>query len=490
MLIDMMQNEINKTKTFTENGAVAYETTGNLFTTFLFKVSAYRKISTEAIQNDFTQLYFSDKELALKFLFYIGDVREGLGERRLFRICFNTLCALDEDEAIRVLNFIPEYNRWDSLVMLVDSGNPKVANVVVDIVSNQLAHDIMACNSNKPISLLAKWMPSINTSSAQTRGLANKLASLLDMNPRTYRRTLSKLRAKLKVVERDMAGGKWSSINYEAVPSKANLIYKNAFMRHDAERRQLYLKDLAAGKVKINSSVTFPHEIIHKYDPSAWYSVDYDETYEQLWKALPQYGLEDTLVVRDGSGSMCGEPLTVANALAIYCAEHNNDVWKNKFITFSSRPEVVDMTKCETLKEKLDLLHTYNDYSTTDLYATFKLLLDTALANKLTQDQMPKSIMVISDMQFNGWGMKLDSTLMENIVAEYEANGYKMPRLCFWNVAGRYSNTVPIQKNELGLVLISGFSLNLMKMVLADELDPFENLLKILNSERYSSLVK
>lgn len=486
MLIDMMKDKV---KTVTENGAVAYKTTGNLFTNFLFKVSAYRKIEDDEIQKDFTQLYFSDKELAIKFLFYIGDVRQGLGERRLFRVCFDRLCALDENAAVKVLEFIPEYNRWDSLIRLIDNDNPKVVINVLDIISEQLVKDLTA---DKQISLLAKWMPSINTSSAQTRELAHKMAALLDMNPRTYRRTLSKLRAKLKVVERDMSGRNWGLINYEAVPAKANLNYFKAFMRHDQERRQKYLDDLAAGKAKINSSVLFPHEIIAKYDDRFSYRslVEYNETYEQMWKALPDYALQDTLVVRDGSGSMYGQPLIVANALSIYCAEHNNEGWKNKFITFSSHPEVVDMNGCDNLKEKLDLLRTYNDCSNTNLYATFKLLLDTALTNNVPQEQMPKNILVISDMQFDGRYMRFDSTLMEDIVAEFEANGYKMPRLCFWNVAQHYANTIPIQYNELGLVLISGFSLNLMKMVLADELDPFENLLKILNSERYNLLSK
>ena len=207
MLIDMMKDKV---KTVTENGAVAYKTTGNLFTNFLFKVSAYRKIEDDEIQKDFTQLYFSDKELAIKFLFYIGDVRQGLGERRLFRVCFDRLCALDVDAAVKVLEFIPEYNRWDSLIRLIDSDNPKVVINALDIISGQLVKDLTA---DKQISLLAKWMPSINTSSAQTRELAHRLAALLDMNSRTYRRTLSKLRAKLKVVERDMSARNWGLIN-------------------------------------------------------------------------------------------------------------------------------------------------------------------------------------------------------------------------------------------------------------------------------------
>ena len=192
--------------------------------------------------------------------------------------------------------------------------------------------------------------------------------------------------------------------------------------------------------------------------------------------------------------------LDVATSLAIYAAEHNSQNWYNKFITFSSKPEFVDMSHCKSLRDKIMYCSNFNDCSNTDIYKTMELILNTALNKHYKQYQLPKTILIVSDMQFDSdhhsyWSQgntvwehgsfNFDKTLFESIQMRYKQFGYKLPRIVFWNVDSRGNKTIPIQQNECGLTLVSGFSTNIFKMVLGEDLDPYKQLLSILNSERY-----
>jgi hypothetical protein len=231
---------------------------------------------------------------------------------------------------------------------------------------------------------------------------------------------------------------------------------------------------------------------------------DYDETIEQLWKNLPDMVKEEsnTLVVADGSGSMTvtvGESgvtaLEVANALAIYFAEHNHGAFANKYITFSSRPQLVDFSNATTLRDKLKIALNHREVTNTNIEATFDLILQTAIKNNYEQSDMPENIVIISDMEFDvatydfGYYEKKDSTLFDTIAEKYERAGYKMPRLVFWNVNSR-TNTIPVKQNDLGVALISGFSVNLCNMVLSGETDPYIALVKEIIKERYYPVIE
>lgn len=491
--VELIKNESKKEKTFTENGAVAYATSGKELLDFNFKLSQFRNMNEEEIKKHFTNVYFEDPLVAIKFVFYVGDVRGGLGERKVFRACTDWLADNKPEVMIALLDLIPEYTRWDNLIRLIDNKN--VADKCYDIIFEQLANDIVAMSKKKPISLLAKWMPSENASSADTRRKAKMLIPRLGLSSKAYRKSLSALRKYLDVVEVKTSANSWSEINYETVPSQANLKYKNAFMKHDTDRRIEYLNSLISGTAKINAGVLQPHEIVNNYS-SGWWSVgDYDETNEQLWKNLPNIMIEDTLVVRDGSGSMgCsitpGSKLTcldVATALAIYCSEHNSEAWKDKFITFSARPKFVDLSKCSNLRDKIVKCYDESDMSNTNIEATMHLILKTAVNNGLSQDEMPSNILIISDMQFD---MRYNSfhwnkSLFEQIAEDFAEYGYKLPKIIFWNVAARDSSTIPMQNNELGLILCSGFSINNMKMFMSGEINPYKILLEQINAERY-----
>lgn len=353
----------------------------------------------------------------------------------------------------------------------------------------------------KKISSIGKWLCSENASSKETKRKAYIIRNGLGWDSEKYRKTLTKLRKYLDIVERKMSAKEWGEIDYNTVPSKANLIYNSAFLRNDENRRRKYLEDLTNGvkDVKINAGVLQPHEIVAKYTSDGWWSnnvKDYDETLEQLWKNLPDMTVSNTLVVRDGSGSMCspisGQTtcLDVATALTVYMCDHNTGGWKGKFVTFSSHPEVVDVSAEETLHDKLDKISNYEDCSNTDIYATMKLILNTAVNNKIPQEEMPETIVVVSDMEFDGWRFNFNKTLFEDIIDEYKVAGYKMPRLCFWNINDRGEKSVPLQQNDLGLILCSGFSVQIMKMFMSNKLDPYEILLETINSPRYDAVAE
>lgn len=510
--MNAIKQTLNNETRLTENGAVGYRTTGKELLDLNFSVASLRGLSDDEIARRFKKAFCEDKILAMKWLFYARDVRQGLGERRLFRVVLADLVRTNPEMVIPVINLIPEYGRYDDLWCLLDDVHS--ARHVYQIVDKQLTQDLENMRLNKPVSLLAKWMPSINASSPKTKAYGKRLAKVLRLSEREYRKALTKLRAYLDVVEVKMSSKEWSDIRYEAVPSRANLIYNSAFLRNDEERRRDYLGKLEKGETKINASVLFPHDIVNKYGLGYRGGKPKDTTLEALWKALPDTvkGCGNTIVVADGSGSMRCEvdpkssvtALDVANALAIYFAEHSSGQFKDKYITFSERPQFVDFSKCDSLHAKLQTAYAHNEVANTNIEAVFDLILTTAINNHMSQDDLPANILIISDMEFDScatagepqlirgfWSNsyrctgKPTQTLFNTIAQKYTAHGYKMPRLVFWNVNSR-TGTIPVKENDLGVALVSGFSVNVVKMVMSGKTDPFECLLETLNSERYS----
>lgn len=506
-----LEKQLNSEKKFTENGEVGYRTSGKELLNLNFAVSSMRNWDEKEICKAYTKAYYEDSLLAVKWLFYLRDIRSnGIGERRAFRICFKWLVDNHFENVMSLVELIPEYGRYDDWMCLLDT---KANDIVVDQIRRQLEKDICNMDQRKEVSLLAKWLPSCNASSDITKQYAKQVCKMLGLKESEYRKTLSALRSYLQVVEVKMSAKKWSEINYSKLPSRANLMYGNAFLRNDEERRRNFLSKLSRGEVTINAGTLLPSDIVHNYYQanSRWrwrFELgDYDESLEGLWNALPDYVVGDssTLVVRDGSGSMTTtigntsvSALDVATALTIYFAEHLKGQFFNKFITFSSRPEMIDMSNATCLRDKLEICEAHDDCSNTDLKAVFKLILSTAIDNGLKQDDLPSNILIVSDMEFDSmmgehYRNELDGncssskTLLESISDEFQIHGYKMPRLIFWNICSR-TNTIPLQENEAGVALVSGFNPAVYNMVLSDELDPYKCLLEQINSERYNAI--
>lgn len=495
----------------TENGMVGYKTTFHPLLDTNFKISSYRHCSDEEIKKDVNTILASeDASYILKFLFMVRDVRSGLGERRLFRVALKEVLKANFENKSEIVtdliqNQVSKFGRYDDLFIFLGTEYEKV---LIDTIHTQLRNDYANMTNGKSISLLAKWMPSENTSSPQTKKLAKTFIKAFGSTSKEYRKLLSALRAYLKVTETYTSANNWGEINYNEVPSKANLKYKDAFLRHDEERRRDYLAALRVGvdkegkTVKINSSVNFPHDVVTKYmEASGWYSRlgNYDEALEQLWKNLKdKEGLADTIVVRDGSGSMTTRigsgnttALDVSTALSIYCAERLRGTFKDKFITFSSQAGLVDLSGDTSLHAKLRTCLNYSDCSNTNIQNVFSLILTTAIEGHIAPEDMPKQVLIISDMEFDGGSGYSRFNSSNNVFKicdeAYRNAGYTLPKLVFWNVNSR-SNTIPLTQNENGVILVSGFSVNVLDMVMSGKTDPFEALVDKLMVDTYKEI--
>lgn len=488
----------NNEKAKTKKGATCYKTTGHAIVDLFFKVPSYRKnvIDYSVFDKSFTE----DAKLTTKFLLFLRDIRNGMGERDTFRKFMLFVTKTYPEFAKKFFDKIDvsEYGRWDDLVYIYCNSQEKEVNdIIITRIKNQLKADIYNYQNDNSCSLLAKWLPSINTSSKNTVNMGHKIRKALDLSCSQYRKILSVLREYLKVVEVDITKNNWDKIDYSAVPSCANLKYKDAFYRHDAERRLEYLSDVKHGKEKINSNSMFLHDIINKYSRCIYsYYYAEDDTLEQLWKSQKKpKNFKDTLVVRDGSGSMLSStngvaPLDIADAISLYCAENNTGAFKNEIMTFSSHPRIVTVD-CGSLCKNLKKLRHFDDYDTTNVEGVFNLLLNTALKNNLKQEDLPHNVLIISDLQFDSATHEdsYDDTLFEQIEKEWQKHGYSLPKLIFWNVAGE-QNVIPVQEMNNGLILLSGFSKNIVDMISEDNFDSYKSVCSVLNVPRYSCVDK
>lgn len=478
-LLDNIKNEQNLT--LTENGALALNSTSNALVD-LFSVSgAMRKRGDREIAAMFGKAMVEDKLIATKLAFYTRDVRGGLGERRTGRLMFKYLADIYPDIFNKNLEYIAEYGRWDDLVYLLYDAPEKI----VALISKQLKRDIENKNKMEPISLLAKWLPSVNTSNRDTVKKGRFLAKKLGMSEKQYRKTLADLRNYLRIVEVDMSAKRFSDIDYPAVPSKAMNNYRNAFKRNDEERFAEFLNKVEKGEEKINSSVLYPYDIVEKY---IFKSGIEDKVLEEQWKALPDYveGENNFLVMADVSGSMYGRPMATSVGLAMYFAERNKGPFANSFMTFSARPELVTI-KGDSLLERIRYVANSQWMMNTNLEAAFDLVLKTAIKYNTPKEEMPSSIVVITDMEFDACADK-NWLFYDTMKQRFEENGYEIPNIVFWNVNSR-QNTYHASFDRQGVQLASGQSPVVFEsLVKGVNLTPYDYMLSVLNTERYEKI--
>ena len=478
-LLDNIKNEQNLT--LTENGALALNSTSNALVD-LFSVSgAMRNRGDREIATMFGKAMIEDKLVATKMAFYTRDVRGGLGERRTGRLMFKYLADIYPDIFNKNLEYIAEYGRWDDLVYLLYDAPEKI----VALISKQLKQDIENKNKMEPISLLAKWLPSVNTSNRETVQKGRFLAKKLGMSEKQYRKTLADLRNYLRVVETDMSAKRFSDIDYPTVPSKAMNNYRNAFKRNDEERFTEFLNKVEKGEEKINSSVLYPYDIVEKY---MFKSSTEDKVLEEQWKALPDYveGENNFLVMADVSGSMYGRPLATSVGLAMYFAERTKGPFANTFMTFSARPKLVTI-EGETLLERIRYVASSDWMMNTNLEAAFDLVLKTAVKYNTPKEEMPTSIVVITDMEFDACADK-NWLFYDTMKQRFENSGYEIPNIVFWNVNSRH-NTYHACFDREGVQLASGQSPVVFESLIKGvNLTPYDYMLSVLNTERYEKI--
>lgn len=483
-MLQSLKNMLNRTRT--ENGAATHATTYSDCLDLFAAIGALRSANEQDILDRFIRAYTEDPDLAMKTLFFARDVRGGLGERRVFRICLNWLAENRPESVRRNLIHVAEYGRWDDLLSLIGTScEPQAFHVI----KAQLENDLAALERNGDVSLLAKWLPSVNASNGQTVRNARRLARYLEMDERTYRKTLVKLRERIRILENDLRVKDYS-FDYSRQPSKAMFKYRKAFLRNDGERYHDFMRKVSVGEAKLHTGTLAPYEIIAPFF--------FDQVNEQdaaaidaTWNALEDFtGDENALVVIDGSGSMyCRRnpmPASVALSLGIYFAERNTGAFHDHFITFSENPQLVEI-KGSTILEKLQYCHTFNEVANTNIQKVFELILETAVRNRVPQSQLPSTLYIISDMEFDCCTVDADLTNFEYAKKRFAQFGYQLPKVVFWNVQSR-SRQQPVTGNEQGVALVSGCTPRLFAMLAKGKLSPFEYMLEILYSERYAPI--
>lgn len=464
----------NATRKYTENGARAYNTTGDKLLDLFSTVGSLRTRSVEEIREKYRLAFNEDQLLATKLLFYTGNIRGGLGERRTFRICLKWLAQEHPEIAVKNIPLVAAFNRWDSLFELIGTD---VENAMWAYIAETFANDISnltvakVTRTTPHISLLAKWLPSENASSKKTRKLAKTVINKLRLSPKQYRQILSALRAQLKVVEKSMSAREWDQIVYSGVPSYAMKNYRNAFERHDSERFKEFIGAVKKGEKKINASTLFPYDLIHQYTScSSWdFNVaNYDEVLEQQWKALPNYVDEGTevLVMADTSGSMFygdTRPMETSVGLAIYFAQRNESQYHNLYMTFSSEPHFIDISDCNTLQDAIKKVSKTDVGYSTNLKKAFDKILKLAKENNLKQEDMPKALLVISDMEIDKYMSEL--YFIDTVKRDFSEAGLKIPKLILWNVNCRNDTFLSKDKN---IIYVGGQSPSIFKRLCED----------------------
>lgn len=473
----------------TENGALTHKSTNNDCLNFFALGGAMRNRSEADILSVFFNAFAQDQLIALKLLFYMRDARGGQGERRLFKTIMKSLGNMYPSIIIKNIPNIVEFGRWDDLFSLYETECEKV---VLEYMHDQFLVDL---NSDTP-SLLGKWLPSENASSYETKKLAYKTRKYFKLSSKDYRKKLSSLRKKINILETLISQNRWEEIEYDKIPSKAGLKYRQAFYNHDLER---YSEFMNSKKTKVNASTLYPYEIVHAFEdylmsfyrPKTPDSVMIN-TYDKYWNNLKDYfgGKEfNTICVVDTSGSMLGRPIEVALSLGIYTAERAKGPFANHFITFSKSPELIEI-KGNNIFEKIINMNKASWQMNTNIEAVFDLLLDTALENNCTQEEIPQNIIIISDMEFDD-SVRSNfrnnkNTLLENISKEWQNNGYTMPHIIFWNVDARQNNIPIIGVGKISYV--SGFSPSIFETILSQKSGE-ELMFEVINNPRYNNII-
>jgi len=474
-LIDAMRTK----DATTENGMATNSTSLDLCVDLFFTIGAMRGQDKQRLINSFTKAYAENPLTATKLLFWARDVRGGAGERQIFRDIISYLVGSKHKEVLRKnLELISEYGRWDDLLPLIGTSLEKDA---LDLIAKALK------DGN---SLVAKWMPRPNVKSREKKRWASAIRKHMGLDPKAYRKLLVE---HTNVVEQLMCSKNFGAIQYGKIPSKAMSDYMKAFGKNDYERFTAYLNAVDKGEAKINAGAVYPYDIVKNMHHGS------SDGANTQWNALPNYmegNNERLLSMVDVFGSMCTAAGNNANvscydvaiSLGLYISERNEGAFKDAFVTFTSNPTLQVFKG--TLSERYNQMSGPVGYDT-NLESAFRMVLNKAIEGDVPTEEMPTMILVLSDMEFNHSsvrGMK-STTAQQMISTLYEQAGYKMPKLVYWNIQSRNGNNSPVQFNENGTALVSGFSPALLTNLLAGkDMTPYSMMMNVIGGERYAPI--
>ena len=506
----------------TWNNAITNESTLN-FNLDMFAYSSRNFIQDyEKNKNRFKNALIENDDIALANLLYTLDIRNGKGERALFKSYFSALIEMNKDCAIQILPYISELGRWD---YVFEGIGTEIEENVYELIRAYLMMDIKNYNENKPVSLLAKWLPSIKTHNKKNY-FAIKLAKKLNLTEKEYRKILSKLRDRLNIVEKYITNKDYEKIDYISVPSKAMVKYRSLFFTKDEIRFKEFIEELKDSKkakynnLFMNDFVKMYLDNLGKIGVNYLYGKSIKEAYKNsisnLIKDLSLKELEDrqillqrfrdeknlintmwkkqskiefdknVLVVADTSGSMQGTPFETAVSLAIYISQNNkSDEWRNKFIIFSSDCIEYSYNKNAELTDILDEIPLI--VGNTNIDKVFKKILNDNMEKKLPQLD---EVIIISDMEFDMVQNRKNMSNFKHWKSEFAKYNYELPKIIFWNVA-RDVESFPVTKLDYGTCLVSGYSKNILKSIIdIDELNPIDIMLKTLEEKNYFKMIK
>lgn len=450
-------NAVKNKEARTTNGMKARASTANSIVDLFYKIGASRG---KDITKDFVAAFAENKELALRVAQWARDVREGAGERQIFRDILKYLEKTDTEAASLVMNKVPELGRWDDLLVFTDS-NLKAQ-----------AFGLIKGALNEGNGLCAKWMPRQGATAAELR-------KFMEMTPKTYRKTLVGL---TNVVETKMCAREWDAIDFSKLPSLASARYRTAFYKN-SEKFKEYVAKLAAGdkSVKVNAGAVYPYDVLKSVIMQGWGAKTLTKTDRDFivaqWEALPNYvGDANILPMVDVSGSMSCPAggygskssvrcIDVAVSLGLYLADKNKGAFKDVFCTFSSKPELLNLKG--NVIQKAEQMEKSSWEMGTNVIAAFKKVLDVAKKGKVSDAEMPRALLILSDMQFDQCA-SFDDSALQSIKRNFTDAGYTVPAVIFWNINSH--DNAPVKFDQRGVALVSGFSPTIVKSVLAADL--------------------
>lgn len=463
---------LNEAPARTANGMKARKTSASAVLDFFGKAGSARGTD---LTKEFMTAMADNQDLSVRALLWTRDIRAGAGERKQFRDLLSKLENSDPTLAGRIMAKVPELGRWDDMF------------VYVDPINRRKAFEMIRDALNAKNGLCAKWMP-------RKGPVAVELTKFLGLTPKAYRKLIVGL---TQVVETQMCAKEWEAINFSHVPSVASARYQKAFGRNAKEVYSAYLAELQKApedrkdpKVKINASAVYPYDVVKSVVKGN------AAVANEQWKALPNYvGDARIMPMVDVSGSMGSlrysygsgtvQPIDVAVSLGMYLSEKNTSDFKDMFLTFSGKPKLEVLKG--TLSQRVAQLEKAHWDMNTNLHAAFDEILKVAVKGKVSQEDMPDILIVLSDMQFDQC-TRFDDSAQEMIRRKYEDAGYEVPKIVFWNLSPYGRDNTPVRFDDRGIAHVSGFSPAIMKTVLANDLEdytPYNVMVKTLMDSRY-----
>lgn len=509
MFLDNLKKE--SAKTTTQNGAVGYKTTLNNVLDFNLLIGNSIFLPSNKLKNKFDKSYSENPLLTAKSIFYGRDIEQGGGDKKYGRIGIRKLLdKLDKDKYYTLFNLVVNYGSYRDLTLLL--GQKGLSNEQIDSLTDYLLTTMSTAidkvkDNQKPNNelLVFKYLPSETTKSSFMKVAYKRLLNKLNITNKQYRKLVTKYRKELKLVETDLTTKNYP-LDYNKIPSQAMLKYKNAFYRNDKETITKHFEKLnnkdTKENVKVNTKTLEPYQLVSKISPFGYlFDTEFDKDtvnyYNTLWDNLPNQENDITVLpVIDTSGSMSSayqsaSPIDVATSLGIYLSEQNKSYYHNHFFTFSSRPELLSFNDNQKLYDKLKVLSEVDWGMDTNLESVFDTILTTALSNNHKSSDLPKVLLIISDMHFNACATDSSDSFFETMRKNYQDNGYELPFIVFWNVNGTGETNHPTVATDKNVCQVSGFSKNIFKSIMDLDLDDLENytpekvLVETLSKPRY-----